>query len=131
MFRGLLFASLLCAGLLAQAAAAACLPYAAADSNTVTAIYPVADLVIVIDTRPVTMQIGQELKIGRHRPKQSVQTMSDQLIRKITAAVEPGTWHGPQSAGTIEYRRTDMARRRESLPQGASESGRSPRGHAT
>jgi type II secretory pathway component GspD/PulD (secretin) len=99
MSRGLTFASLLCASLLTHAAFGAETP--CPEPRTV--VYAVADLVIPADTRPITVNLGQEVKASR--PRKKLQTTQDQLIRKITETVAPGTW----GEGKIEYRAKDLS----------------------
>jgi hypothetical protein len=98
MSRGLTFAGLLCAGLLAHAAFGAGPP--CPEPRTV--VYAVADLVVPPDTRPLTISIGPEAKATR--PRKQLPTTQGQLIRRITTAVAPGTW----GEGGIEYRAKDM-----------------------
>jgi type II secretory pathway component GspD/PulD (secretin) len=100
MSRGVTFASLLCAGLLTHAAFGAAPSYP--EPRTVA--YPVADLVIPPDTRPITVSVGPEAKASR--PRKKLKTTQDQLIRKITEAVAPGTWGGQAK---IEYRAKDLS----------------------
>jgi type II secretory pathway component GspD/PulD (secretin) len=99
MSRGVTFASLLCASLLNHAAFGAGPP--CPEPRTV--VYAVADLVIPADTRPITVNVGQEMKASR--PRKKLQTTQDQLIRKITETVAPGTW----GDGKIEYLAKDMS----------------------
>jgi type II secretory pathway component GspD/PulD (secretin) len=100
MPRGLTFASLLCAGLLTHAAFGAGPPC----PGTRTVAYPVADLVIPPDVRPITISVGQELKATR--PPKKLKTTQDQLIRRVTTSVAPGTWG---AVGKIEYRADDVS----------------------
>jgi type II secretory pathway component GspD/PulD (secretin) len=90
---------LLCAGLLAHAAFGAGPP--CPERQTVT--YPVADLVIPPDTRPITVSVGPEAKASR--PRKKLTTTQDQLIKRITETVAPGSW----GEGKIEYRAKDMS----------------------
>jgi Flp pilus assembly secretin CpaC len=100
MSRGLTFASLLYAGLLSHTALGAGPP--CPEPRTVA--YPVADLVIPADTRPVTVSLGPEAKASR--PRRVMPTTQDRLIKQVTTTVAPGTWGGQ---GKIEYRAKDMS----------------------
>jgi Flp pilus assembly secretin CpaC len=100
MSRGLTFASLLCAGLFTHAAFGVGPPC----PGLRTVVYPVADLVIPPDTRPIMVSIGEAVKVGR--PRKKLQTTQDQLIRQITTTVAPGSWGGQ---GKIEYRAKEMS----------------------
>ena len=102
MSRGLLLVGLVCAGLSASVAVAVC-PPCGAKTQTVTVVYHVADLVLPIDRRPVTVQIGPDTKAVRHPPKQEEQTTEARLIERITREIAPETW-GNVGAGKIDYR---------------------------
>jgi Flp pilus assembly secretin CpaC len=99
MSRCLSFASLLCAGFLSHAAFGAGPPC----PGFRTVVYPVADLVIPPDTRPITVSVGMEATMSRPRKKQK--TTQDQLIKRITETVAPGSW----GEGKIEYRAKDLS----------------------
>jgi type II secretory pathway component GspD/PulD (secretin) len=100
MPRGITFASLLCAGVLAHAAFGA----GPARPELRTAAYAVAGLVVPADNRPITITIGPEVKVSR--PRKKLKTTQDQLIRRITEAVAPGSWGGQCK---IEYRANNMS----------------------
>lgn len=99
MPRGHSFASLLCAFLLSHAAIGAGPP--CPEHRTVA--YPVADLVIPADTRPITISIGPDMTASR--PMKKLKTTQDRLIRQITTAIAPSTW----GDGKIEYRAKDLS----------------------
>jgi hypothetical protein len=99
MSRCLSFASLLYAGLLTHGAFGAGPPC----PGLRTVAYPVADLVIPPDTRPITVSVGSEVQVSR--PRKKLKTTQDQLIKRITEAVAAGRW----VEGKIEYRAKDMS----------------------
>jgi Flp pilus assembly secretin CpaC len=102
MSRGLTFASLLCAGLLTHAVFGAGPP--CPEPQTVT--YPVADLVIPPDTRPVTVRVGKGATASRPRPRKNARTIEARLNERITKEIAPGTWGGQ---GRIEYQADGMS----------------------
>lgn len=99
MSRCMMFAGLLCAGLLTHAVFGA----GASCPEVRTVIYHVADLVIPPDTRPVTVSIGPEAKM--RRPRKKLKTTQNQLIKQITETVAPDAW----GDGKIKYRAEDMS----------------------
>jgi hypothetical protein len=106
MSRGLLLVGLICAGLSASAAVAAC-PPCGAKPRTATVVYHVADLVVPIDKRPVTVQIGPDTKAALRKSKQEERTTEARLIERITGEVAPETWG--EGAGKIDYHARGMS----------------------
>ncbi|MGL4553417.1 MAG: hypothetical protein ACRC33_19800 [Gemmataceae bacterium] len=79
--------------------------FAAESSRPVTVIYPVADLVVPADTRPVTVTLGEAPPPDTARPAKKARTTERQLVRLVTSTVAPAGWEGCRA----EYRRADGA----------------------
>jgi hypothetical protein len=103
-----LFALCLAASVLGSLSsfARACSPSAA---KLVAVTYPVADLVVPIDTSPVVLTIGKEAKAERACPSKAARTTETELIGLITSTVTPAGWQAKGGRGAISYEPVTMS----------------------